>query len=802
MKRWIAIALALVMALALCACGEKPAAPAETNAPAPAATAAPAATEAPAAPEPTEPPFRLYEYEYGAITITVPSALPAEPENDGRSALFTDPEAQWTVRFTPLGIQETGNERNNLANLMDRFRTMGNYQNIETKETTVGPYAASRFTFEMNPDWVDAKQGYTTSYREPHALYVVDYGDAVVGTWGGLLIDVAAPENTRGSLTAILEDADVQTLLGNLTFHESAAMQPVSIPGLTVSFPARWSTGSDGDHTVWAAIRGTVRGSVYFGSSVYADPQEAAGYIGDARTLTYNGRTWYGGVRTSELSDSVIKNLELFTDFTEYHALYARLSLPDWESDADFWSYTETEQFRAVMESVETDPASFHNPEDDRKDSSGFECNNINEISAYKGTETVITIPASVGTNEIVGINYGVFKGNEDITSVTVSEGIVYIESQAFRDCTNLKTVVLPSSLTLIDSRAFQGCTALESVTFGDNLIEIGSSAFEDCEKLGDVLLPDTVQLIGASAFEDSGSGKGMFVCGADGTVYQHLALAGARYDAAVLGPNADLTDYNIMQGFVGKSVTIGEGTRAVGEYFLIDPYASDTTLTAVHKPVSLTDIGAHAFAGRKGLKEFDLTGTETMGEGAFAETGIVDIVIPGSLKVIPANAFDYCQDVESITIGEGVEVIEEYAFCSCGRKGKTTDTYNFLTDEEVQKYKDVVHVNDPAYQRFFEITLPSSIRRVDESAFLGTRLEGLYLPWLTSFDQLPETFMPCFEHYECVYVSQEALNAIGADRLNSYFAQDDCFEYWAGSVRVYEGRHHYWTDEELGIDA
>ena len=46
-----------------------------------------------------------------------------------------------------------------------------------------------------------------------------------------------------------------------------------------------------------------------------------------------------------------------------------------------------------------------------------------------------------------------------------------------------------------------------------------------------------------------------------------------------------------------------------------------------------------------------------------------------------------------------------------------------------------------------------------------------------------------------------QALNAIGADRLNSYFAQDDCFEYWAGSVRVYEGRHHYWTDEELGID-
>ena len=795
MKKWISILLAVCMVLAMAACGGEKA-PAQTTEKPDSGTPA-----APGGSEPTPPPYQPYEYEYGSMMIGVPLDMPPEPVDEGDAVVFSDPEGQWTMRFQPLTVQGTGLTAKNFAGLMENFRTMGNYQNVETADTSVGGYQASYFGFEMNPDWEDAKQGYTTSYHEPHALYVVDFGDDVVGQWGGLLIDVAAPERQRVPLSGITGDDRVQTLLQYIEFHKGEAMPEVSIPGLTVAFPGRWAPGTDGDRTVWAAIRGSKPGSIYFGPSVYADPQEAAGYLGgETKTLEYGGRTWYGGVRTSELSDKTLKDLELFTDFTEYHALYAKLNLNDWTGDGDFWAFTETEQFKDVMESIKTDPASFHNPEDDLKDKAGFECNNINEISGYTGAEKAITIPAAVGANEIVGINTDVFKGNEDITSVTIAEGITYIEYQAFRDCVNLKTVVLPNSLALIDSKAFMGCTSLESITFGDNLVEIGSSAFEDCAALKDVLLPDTVKLIGASAFEGSGSGSGRFVCPAEGTVYTHMSLAETKYASVEIGPCADLTDYNIMQGYTGRSVTIGEGTEVIGRYFLIDPYAADTSLTEFHMPKSLRQIDEHAFSGRKGMTEFDLTGVETLGEGAFAETGLVDIVIPGTLKNIPANAFDFCQSVKSITINEGVETIGEYAFSSAGCGGKKTGTYNFLSDEEVQQYKDVVHVDDTGYVKFVDVTLPSTIKGV-EDAFLGVRLEGLYLPWLTSVDQLPAEFHPGFDSYECVYISQEALDAQGAV-LNSYFSRDEGFVYWQGKVRVFEGRHHYWTDQELGIDA
>ena len=804
MKKKAVVALGLSLLLGVTACGKK--APETPETPADSGKTEQTTkteTEEPEKQEEEEKaPFQEYEYAYGSMTIGVPWSLPATPTDEGDSVVFSDPEGEWTVRFKPLGINDTGYKSQNLTSLMDSFKTMGNYQNIEASAVTLSGYSTDYFSFEMNPDWDDATQGYTLSYHEPHAFYVVNYGDAVVGEWGGLLIDIAAPEKTRGSLSAITDDDDVKTLVNNIVFHESDGLVATSIPGITVSFPGRWTPGSDGDHTIWAGIRGTTTGSVYFGSSVYADPKEAASYIDGSQTLEFNGRTWYGGVRTTELTESVIKGLELFTDFTEYHALYVRLNLTDWESDQDFWDYVNSDLFASVMDSVVTEPDSFHNPEDDKKDKNGFECNNINEISAYTGDAKDLTIPATIGTNDIVGVNCNVFKNNTDITSVTLEEGIVYIESSAFSGCTNLKTVVLPNSLTLVDSRAFEGCTSLESVEFGDNLIEVGYSAFEDCTSLKDVILPDTVQLIGSNAFAKVGTGDGRFECKAEGTVYKNMALADTKFDSVVIGAGADLSDFNIMQNFEGRSISIGDGVTTLGDYFLVAGFDGETKLCEFDLPSSITNIGCNAFLGRKGLTEFDFTCIESLGESAFSTTGLKNIVIPGTMKVIPDSAFYCCGDVESITINEGVEVIESYAFCSAGSADKKmTGTYNFLSDEDVAAHKDVVHVDEPEYKKFLNITLPSTIKSVQESAFLGVRLEGLYLPWLTDMGQLPEEFMPGFDSYECIYVPQETYDSLG-NKLDKYFSQDESFTYWGGKVRVYDGRHHYWTDEELGLDA
>ena len=225
--------------------------------------------------------------------------------------------------------------------------------------------------------------------------------------------------------------------------------------------------------------------------------------------------------------------------------------------------------------------------------------------------------------------------------------------------------------------------------------------------------------------------------------------------------------------------------------------------IAALDLPASLRSVGRNAFYGRLGLKEADISGLETMGSGAFSFTGLVNIAVPGSLKEIPESAFECCADVETVTISEGVEIIRAYAFSTLGYGKGSTDTYNFLTDAEAEQYRDVVHADDPALKRFYSVSLPSTVRVVEDCAFLGTWLDGLYLDWLTDVSQLPdlESFLPHPDSYECIYVSPETYEAQG-DALNRYFSQDETFEYWMGKVRVFEGRHHYWTDEELGIDA
>ncbi len=796
MKRLLALLLCVLMIAGVFACTK----PQPTESPA--ATAAPADSKQPES-NPSEPtatpePYWTYAYEYGSIALKVDLSMPEQPTDTGTSLVFAAPDGAWTATLTPLSVHGTEIALSNLKGSYERNKEFGFYQNRVFEDRT-GVYADPKFaatfySFERNPNWVEREQGYSTSYREAHAILIFSYGDTIVGPWGGLEVDVSLPENTTDPIAPVLADPALNTLLHGITFVESGALKEVAIPGLRVSFPARWSTSSDGDHTIWAAIGGATRGSIYFGSSIYADPKVAAGYIAESyQTLNFGGRTWYGAVRTSTLSESTLKSLELFTDFTEYHALSMKLNLYDWQSDDDFWAYTKTETFETVMNAVVTDPASFHNPEDDRKNADGYEVNTIAELSGYTGTATDLVIPAVVGTSEVVGINTNVFKGNRSITSVVLSEGIRYIEYGAFRDCTNLKSVVLPNSLTYIDYHAFEGCTALESVSFGSGLVTIGSEAFRGCASLGDVILPDTVARIQSGAFNQAGNGTGRFVCPASGTVYEHNALIEANFTAVEIGPNADLSDYNIMQSLKATSLTIGEGCTALGDYFVMDPYANDTTLQSISLPDTIQSVGKHAFSGRLGVKELNLSALESMGESACYQTGLVNITVPGTLKTVPNSAFASCPDVMTITIEEGVEFADEWAFSECGRTFYQNWQYDWFTPEEAAQHPEYVKNGTAPYDHIVTISIPSTLTKVGYGAFCGM-FEYVYMLWLTEPNSFPtEWDNGAFASARVlqVYFTEETFNTYGSklDDIVSGFKHVDRVAYY------FDGKEAYWTE-------
>ena len=426
-----------------------------------------------------------------------------------------------------------------------------------------------------------------------------------------------------------------------------------------------------------------------------------------------------------------------------------------------------------MLESVQTDPASFQDPEKDRMDSSGFECNNIGEISAYTGSETDLVIPAVIGQNQIVGINTNLFKGNTSIKSLRLEEGIQYIEASAFENCTALETVVLPSSLTYIGSDAFAGCAALRSVTFGDNLRVIENRAFQNCTALSDVLLPESVTRIGNAAFRFVGVGSGSFRCLAEGTVYGTGALGETRFESVEIGPNADLSADSILSQSWVNRVSIGEGCRELGDSFLYAPGAADAEgyWVFTDEPLSLDmsgveKIGPNAFYGRRGLQAVDLSGCRELGRSAFYSTGLVSITVPGTVKEVPEACFSNCPNVMAITLEEGVETVGPWAFSECGRAYVSGWYLTYLTQEEAAVFGEKAVPNgSPDFDRAVRIVLPSTLVSADDMSFSLMFIDGLYMLWCTEPELLPAFHVDAF--YRCPYVHQiyfteETINEYG----------------------------------------
>jgi len=808
-KRLTALLLAFLLAAGLAACSREESSLADTLA----SKAPAAASETDAAPDVTpEPDPTLFNYDYGYLSFSLPYALRNAVTDGGTFLSFEDPEGLWSMKITPLDVRNCEMEAYNVRGAAEKIQESGSafYKSVLIEDTELMGFPALHTEITLDPDHQDV---FSSSYQEAHAIWVVDYGDTLVGPWGGLSIDISAPEDSADTdASDLVNDPDVQTVLGSLEAHASSEEKTgLSFPGVTVQIPARWEGFVSGS-TICVMVKGATSGNLYFTTSVYADPAEAASYAGgEVRTVEYGGRTFTGAVRESGSPDSVIYTLELYTDFSENHAFLTKLTLPGAQSPEDLWAFAEDETFRALMEGLELDPGSFVEPEDALKDANGFECDSAGTmVTAYTGTATDIVVPSVIGSNALEGINARVFYKNTDLTSVTVSEGITYIASNAFYGCTNLKKVVLPDSLVYIDYHAFEDCTSLESVTFGSSLETIGNSAFEG-DPLTEVKLPDTVKTIGQYAFAQSGNGKGAFSCPASGTFYAGKCLRDTKYTAVTIGPNADLSSENILESAQTAALTIGEGPAVLGEFFFYGPSYSDDDgwhyyddPIAFTMPASVTSVGAHAFEGRMGIRSIDISHLTEVGESAFRAIGIEEITVPGSLKTVTEHAFSFCTNLKKIVIEEGVEVLEDNCFNSAGA-GKETDIYNYLTDAEVEQYRDVVHVDEPEMCDFVQVYLPSTLKSVGY-AFDGTSLEGLYLMWVTDVSQL-EAISPLYLNFyvfECVYFPDVTIDAIG-DELQTYFEENfEWFATYGGLVRkVGAGdRHYYWTDEELGIDA
>lgn len=84
-------------------------------------------------------------------------------------------------------------------------------------------------------------------------------------------------------------------------------------------------------------------------------------------------------------------------------------------------------------------------------------------ITKYSNGGDVV-IPESLGGHSVTAIGERAFDRNQEVTSVTIPEGVISIDANAFYWCGNMTAVTLPDSLQQIGPEAFGMCNALKTI--------------------------------------------------------------------------------------------------------------------------------------------------------------------------------------------------------------------------------------------------------------------------------------------------------------------------------------------------
>ncbi len=129
-----------------------------------------------------------------------------------------------------------------------------------------------------------------------------------------------------------------------------------------------------------------------------------------------------------------------------------------------------------------------------------------NAVVEYLGSDNDIVIPNYVDGVKITEIGENIFNkytSSEKTGSLTISDGIKVIGTNAFGNNKFTGSLVLPTSLKTIMSGAFTGCSGLTgNLIIPDSVEVIGGTAFASCSGLdGKLVLPAKVKEIGDYAF-------------------------------------------------------------------------------------------------------------------------------------------------------------------------------------------------------------------------------------------------------------------------------------------------------------
>ena len=353
-------------------------------------------------------------------------------------------------------------------------------------------------------------------------------------------------------------------------------------------------------------------------------------------------------------------------------------------------------------------------------------------VTGYNGSDSALTIPASINGKKVSEIADSAFAGLLCLKTVRVPEGVTHIGNYAFECCSLLKKIYLPESLRSIGDGAFSGCGSLSLVDMQDGVKTIGNGAFLCCDSLVQMELSDALTKVGEFAFAYCESLASVRFSGDKVTALPDRVFYGCHSLSQLRLPGK-ITSVG-KRAFSGcrklESLYFGEPLNSLGAY-AFENCAKLTSLT-----VTAEVIPTGLVYGCSELSWFSVAdGTVRIEKDAFGSSGVTSVNIPASVTEIEAGAFFHVH--ESVMLDEentNYQIIDGSLYTADGKTLLAFFPADPYAEEPQTAFTLPDGVETVAAYAFAEsslttVILPTSLKKIEAYAFAYTNIEKPVIP-------------------------------------------------------------------------
>lgn len=411
-------------------------------------------------------------------------------------------------------------------------------------------------------------------------------------------------------------------------------------------------------------------------------------------------------------------------------------------------------------------------------------------ISGFNGDMETIAIPGMMEGHPVTTIGKNAFQGCKNLVEVSMPDNISTMQGGAFKDCISLKKIHLSNGISKIFANSFDGCISLKNINIPDGVTEIKRATFKDCP-IERMHIGKSLALIESTAFyngeHDSCAGRQETTR----TITIDPANPYLKASESMILSKDSKTLYAVLGH--KKNMTIPEGVEVISDF----AFDGLVRLSDVSLPDSLVSIGKKAFA-RTALRSVTFgpnvrsvgpgafsycqhltaaifnEGLEYIGDGAFANSPIVSVILPDTLRELGAYSFDClaggyynngrCQELKIAASNPYMKADGDALYTIADGKKTLQALYNakfrqYIYDNRQKPLEYVVqegttHIGTAAFghcmsigkvilpeglisigenafedcQNLKDLEIPDSVEVIGENAFKGTALKNFKL--------------------------------------------------------------------------